>query len=412
MHVLLIHQAFASPKQQGGTRHLELGSRFVSAGNDFTIVASRINYATGEAVASSGSSEEYDGVRVLRAPVFGGTAKSYVRRIVSWISFMLSSVRTAMRVRDVDVVMGTTPPILQALSAWLVAALKRKPLLLEIRDLWPEFAIDVGLLKNPVLIWTARRLESFLYRRAAHLLVNSPAYRDYLIDKGVRPEKVSFIANGVDPSMFTAAAEGPTAENGGLAVRDEFQLHEEFLVTYAGAVGMANDLGVVLDAADRLRDRENVRFLIVGDGKERANLEARMQELELPNVIFAGSRPKEDMPRYLAASDACLATLKDVPMFRTTYPNKVFDYMAAARPIVLGIDGVIREVVDAAAGGLYVHPGNAEELADAVRALADAPDRGREMGRRGREYVSLHFNRDQQAEEFCELMAKVDRRAA
>jgi glycosyltransferase involved in cell wall biosynthesis len=412
MHVLLIHQAFASPRQQGGTRHLELGTRFVSAGNDFTIVASRINYATGESIAASGAHEEYDGVRVLRAPVVGGTARSYLLRIVSWVSFMLSSVWTALRVRDVDVVMGTTPPILQALSAWMVAALKRKPLLLEVRDLWPEFAIDIGLLKNPALIWMARRLEMFLYRRAAHLLVNSPAYRDYLIDKGVPASKVSFIANGVDPSMFAAAVEGPTSENGGLGVRDEFQLHDEFLVTYAGAIGMANDLGVVLEAAHQLRHRDDIHFLIVGDGKERANLEARMQHLKLQNVTFAGSRPKSDMPRYLAASDACLATLKDIPMFRTTYPNKVFDYMAAARPIVLAIDGVIREVVEAANGGVCARPGNANDLATAVRTLADAPDRGREMGRRAREYVIVHFNRDQQAEEFRELMTTVNRRAA
>ena len=411
MHVLLIHQAFASPKQQGGTRHLELGSRFVASDNDFTIVASRINYATGESINSDGV-EEYDGVRVLRAPVVGGTAKSYLLRILSWISFMVTSTWTALRVRNVDVVMGTTPPILQAVSAWMVAALRRKPLLLEVRDLWPEFAIDIGLLRNPVLIWFARRLEMFLYNRATHLLVNSPAYREYLISKGVPPEKVSFIANGVDPAMFATAIDGPTVENGGVAVRDEFHLHDKFLVTYSGAIGMANDLGIVLQAADRLRNREDIHFLIVGDGKERANLEATQAELKLSNVTFAGSRPKSDMPRYLAASDACLATLKDIPMFRTTYPNKVFDYMAAARPIILGIDGVIREVVEAADGGVCVSPGNAEELASAVRQLADAPDRGRDMGRRAREYVTQHFNRDQQADEFCELMTAVDRRAA
>lgn len=411
MHVLLIHQAFASPRQQGGTRHLELGSRFVAAGNDFTIVASRMNYVTSEAIACE-ESEEYGGVRVRRAPVLGGTSRSYLLRILSWISFMASSVWTALRVRDVDVVMGTTPPLPQALSAWVVAAVRRKPLLLEVRDLWPEFAIDIGLLKNPVLIWFARRLEMFLYNRASHLLVNSPAYREYLLSKGVASQKVSFIANGVDPEMFAPAIEGPTAENGGLSVREELGLHGRFLVTYAGAIGMANDLGVVLHAADRLRHRADVHFLIVGDGKERGNLEWLMHELELSNVTFAGSRPKSEMPRYLAASDACLATLKDIPMFRTTYPNKVFDYMAAARPIVLGIDGVIREVVEAAGGGVCVRPGDAVELARAVEQLADEPDRGREMGLRARAYVAEHFNRDSQAREFCELMAAVEHRAA
>jgi glycosyltransferase involved in cell wall biosynthesis len=411
MHALLIHQAFATPREQGGTRHVELGSRFVAAGNQFTIIASSINYATGKSFSGC-SSEEYQGVRVLRAKVLCGTARSYLRRILSWISFMVTSTWTALRVPDVDVVMGTTPPIPQALSAWLVAALRRKPLLLEVRDLWPEFAIDIGLLKNPLLIWAARRLEMFLYARASHLLVNSPAYREYLLSKGISEHKISFIANGVEPDLFASACEGPTVENGGLAIRRELSLEDKFLVAYAGAIGMANDLGTVLQAADHLRDRDDIHFLIVGDGKERKALEQMHRQLRLTNVTFAGSRPKSEVPRYLVASDACLATLRDIPMFRTTYPNKVFDYMAAARPIILGIDGVIRDVVEAAGGGICVAPGRADELAAAVRTLADSPDRGRHMGRRAREYVTLHFNRATQADQFCQLMTSVDRSAA
>jgi glycosyltransferase involved in cell wall biosynthesis len=169
-------------------------------------------------------------------------------------------------------------------------------------------------------------------------------------------------------------------------------------------MGQANDLGVVLDAAARLRDRPAVRLVFVGDGKERAGLEQRAAAEGLDNVRFLGARPKHEMSQVLAASDACLAILQDIPEFRTTYPNKVFDYMAAGRPTVLAIDGVIREVVDEAGGGLFVPPGDADALAAAIRTLADDPEEGRRMGRRARAHVEQHFDRRAHAAAFVRLI--------
>ncbi len=406
MHVMLIHQAFISPKEAGGTRHLELGQRFVKEGNEFTIVASNLSYHSGTQVEGAANGiEEYNGVRVRRAWTFASLHRSYVWRVVSFLSFMVSSVWTAMKVKNVDLVMGTSPPIFQLLSAWLVSVLKRKPFVLEVRDLWPEFAIDIGLLKNPAMIWLARRLEMFLYRRATHIVVNSPAYREYLVHQGVAAAKVTFVANGVDTSLFSETIDGSH-------LRDEFGLAGKFVVTYAGAIGMANDLDVVLDAADRLRSSHEVQFLIVGDGKERNRLEQRVREMGLSNVTFTGPRPKAEMPQFLAMSDACLATLQDIPMFKTTYPNKVFDYMAAARPTILGIDGVIRDVVEKAHGGIAVPPGNADALAHAVDALSHDRERAVRMGRSARAYVVQHFDRDQQAIEFRETIEQVAMRKA
>jgi len=160
----------------------------------------------------------------------------------------------------------------------------------------------------------------------------------------------------------------------------------------------------VLDAADRLRDRPDVTLLFVGDGKERAGLEQRAAARGLHHVRFLGARPKHEMPRVLAASDACLAILQDIPEFRTTYPNKVFDYMAAGRPTVLAIDGVIREVIDEARGGLFVTPGDAGALAAAIRTLADDPEEGRRMGRRARAHVEQRFDRRAHAAAFVRLV--------
>ena len=400
MHVLLIHQAFVSPDDAGGTRHYELARRFVDGGQQFSIVASDLNYLSGKKSEANERIQDFDGVKVRRAWTYSSLHRSFLWRIVSFLSFMVTSVWTAFKIKHVDLVIGTSPPIFQAVSAWVVSVFKWCPFLLEIRDLWPEFAVDMGVLKNPVLIWLARKLERFLYWRASHLLVNSPAYRDYLIDLGISPAKISFIANGVDPDLFHI--EPPAS-----GVRKEYRLGGKFLVTYAGAMGMANNLEVVLDAAKSLSDLPDVHFLLVGDGKDRVKLQTAANLMNLTNVTFTGSRPKSEMPSILAESDVCLAVLRDIPMFRTTYPNKVFDYMAAARPVVLAIDGVIRQVVEAADGGIPVSPGDPVAMANAVRTLHADRRRSEQMGQSAREYVIKYFDRNQQARQFGELVHQV-----
>ena len=403
MHVLLIHQAFVSPGEAGGTRHYEFARYCTGQGHKFTIVASNLSYLSGQPVMPGRGlvKEQWlDDIRVLRSYTYSALHRSFVWRVISFFSFMLTSIWAALQAGPVDLVMGTSPPLFQAVSAWLVAALRRRPFLLEIRDLWPEFAIDMGVLKNPVLITLSRRLEHFLYARATHLLVNSPAYRDYLLEKGISAGKISLIPNGVDPTMFNP-------ENRGEIIREQWGVIDRFVVTYAGALGMANDIPTILRAANHLRTKSDIHFLLVGDGKDRPELEALARQLKLSNVTFTGSRPKSEMPDILAASDVCLATLKNIPMFRTTYPNKVFDYMAAGRPTILAIDGVIRQVVEAAAGGIFVPPGEDKVLAENVLRLYNNPAETVEMGASARLYVIEHFNRNDHSQAFVKLATRL-----
>jgi glycosyltransferase involved in cell wall biosynthesis len=408
-HTLLIHQAFASKDDPGGTRHYELGRKLVAEGQKFTVVTSDVSYLTSTRTVPHKKlmSESYeDGIRILRVRTYSPLHLSYLHRVASFLCFTATSVIAGVWAGRPDIVMGTTPPIFQAISAWVLSVLHRRPFLLEVRDLWPEFAIDIGLLKNPVLIRVARWLEDFLYRRADHLLVNSPAYREYLIAKGVDENKVSFISNGVDPGMFDPL-------NRGEGFRARYKLRDKFVATYAGALGMANDIDMLLQAADTLRNRDDIHILIVGAGKEHPRLEEQMKSRGLTNVTFAGSFPKNQMPEVLAASDACIAILRNIRMFATTYPNKVFDYMAAGRPTILAIDGVIRKVIEAAQAGIFVPPGNAAALAQAIAQLADSREEATEMGANARAHVVKHFNREDQARELsCLLMSVATRRTA
>src|SRR5215216_8195912 len=224
MRILLINQSFVSPDEPGHTRHFEMAQFLRARGHELVIVASDLNYQTGRrTVERHGISSEQviDGIRVFRTYIYPSLHRSYVWRIISFFSFMFSSVLTALYVKDVDLVMGTTPPIFQAVSAWIVSLIRRKPFLLEVRDLWPEFGVSMGVLKNPIVIMLARWLEHFLYGRATHILVNSPAYKTYMVGKGVPEKKVTFIAYGTDVDMFNPNVDGSPIRQK-LGVEDKF----------------------------------------------------------------------------------------------------------------------------------------------------------------------------------------------
>ena len=403
MRILLLNQAFVSPDEPGHTRHFEMAKFLQERGHELVIVASDLNYQTGQRTAARRgmfAEQVIDGVRILRAYIYPALHRSYLWRVISFFSFMFSSVWTALQVRDMDLVMGTTPPIFQAVSAWFVAWMRRKPFLLEVRDLWPEFGVSMGVLKNPVVIALARWLERLLYARATHILVNSPAYREYMLAKGVPERKATYIPYGTDVDMFNPNVEGSS-------IRAELGLQEKFVVLYAGALGQANDIDTILRAAQRLNGEDKIRFVLFGDGKERARLQSEAARMKLSNVTFAGVRAKKEMPRVVASSNVCLAILQDIPMFRTTYPNKVFDYMAAGRATVLVIDGVSRALIESSGGGVYVQPGDDEMLAQTVLELSQAPQRVRQMGANARAYLVEHLDRRDKLNETLDLLTKL-----
>jgi len=306
-------------------------------------------------------------------------------------------------VKNVDLVWGTSPPIFQGFTAWLLARLKRVPFLFEVRDLWPLFAIAVGVLRNSILIKLSLWLERFLYRRADRVIVNSPGYVTHVTERGAR--RVELVPNGADPQMFDPA-------DGGLAFRSANHLEDKFILLYAGAHGLSNDLGVVLEAAKILQDGQVAREVIIvflGDGKEKTTLQKQASSMGLTNVLFLPPVPKTGMAGILAGADACLAILKPLEEYKTTYPNKVFDYMAAGRPVVLAIDGVIREVVEAAGCGIIAQPGNPAALVESIKTLAADPGRSRKMGLEGRKYLEEHFSRDKIAEKLLDLLTETAR---
>lgn len=402
MHILLIHQAFASLDEPGGTRHHELARHLSQKGHQVTIIASPVSYLTGERQTQQKRKQVDDqGVTIIRSYTLPVLHRSFVWRVFSFLSFMLSSFINGLMVRHVDLVWGTTPPIFQGPTAWLLARLKGKPFLLEVRDLWPAFAVAVGVLKNKSLIRLSEWLERFLYRHADQVMVNSPGFIEHVEARGARD--AILIPNGADPAMFDP-------QDRGLAFRNAHGLKEPFIALYAGAHGLSNDLGIVLDAAALLQSDPSIRIVMLGSGKEKARLQQEASERSLENITFLPPLPKLEMGQALAAADACLAILKPIEMYKTTYPNKVFDYMAAGRAVILAIDGVIRQVVTAAEAGIFVPPGDPDALADVILHLAAHPEQCRQMGLNGRNLVITRFSRVELAEKFTALLESLWRK--
>ena len=383
MHILLIHQAFAAIDEPGGTRHYELARFLTGRGHQVTVITSPVSYLTGTA-RKAPSPDTQDGLSILNAYTYPALHRSFVHRVFSFVSFMFSSFSIGMRVKRVDLIWGTSPPIFQGLTAWAIARLKRIPFLFEVRDLWPAFAIGVGVLHQPLLIKASEWLERFLYRHADLLLVNSPGFITHVRQRGAR--QVELVPNGADPAMFDPSGTGDD-------FRHAHHLDGRFVVLYAGAHGLSNDLTIVLQAAALLPEASAVTIVLLGDGKEKPSLLAQASELGLKNVLFIPPVPKQEMAQALAAADACLAILKPIDLYKTVYPNKVFDYMAAGRPVILAIDGVIREVIESAGAGIFIPPGDPQALSSAMLELASQPEKCKAMGLRGRQAVETRFSR-------------------
>jgi glycosyltransferase involved in cell wall biosynthesis len=402
VHVLLIHQAFTTLDEPGGTRHHELARYLAAQGQRVTVIASPISYLTGKSRSARipWCEKQSDGelITILRAYTYSALHRSFAFRLLSFFSFMISSFIIGLGVKNVDLVWGTSPPIFQGVTAWFLSRLKRVPFLFEVRDLWPAFAVAVGVLRNPLLIWLSEWLERFLYRHADTLVVNSPGFIPHVQQQAAR--RVELVPNGTDTSMFTPDADGST-------FRKSHGIGTHFVALYAGAHGLSNDLGVVLEAARMLQTRKDIKIILLGDGKDKPLLQIQAQRLGLENLLFLPPVPKVEMPSALAAADACIAILKPVEMYKTTYPNKVFDYMAAGKPVILAIDGVIREVIESAGGGIAVPPGDSQSLARAILRLADDTALARKMGHQARLYVEAHFDRAIFASELMKIMLRM-----
>jgi colanic acid biosynthesis glycosyl transferase WcaI len=405
MRIFFLCQYFPPEIGAPSARTFEHAREWVRAGHEVTVLTGFPNHPTGrippEYRGRIFQREEIEGVRVWRTWLWATPNERFTRRTLSYLSFMVSAIlAAALRRVDCDVVVATSPQFFVGIAGWAVARIKRRPFVLEVRDLWPEGIVSVGLLApDSPLTRLLEGIELFLYRAADRVVTVTEAARDDIARRGIDPSKLDTVRNGADLSLFTP---GPRD----LALREELGLGDRFCVCYVGTHGMTQGLSTALGAAEQLRERDDVHFLFVGEGAEKKKLVAEARERELTNATFLDARPKHMMPRFLRAADACLVCLRRHKLFEGTIPSKLFEAMASGRPVLLGVQGEAEKILTDAEAGIPFEPENASALADAVARLADDPALARRLGESGAGYVRQHFDRAVLARRFLDALRR------
>ncbi len=375
------------------TRISETATRLVKRGHQVTVLTTLPNYPLGQVPAEYRNRAQRrqvrDGVSIVRVWSYISPNKGFLRRILSQLSFGCVAPFLGMRaVGKPDVIIVESPPLFDAIGGRVLAWVKRCPYIFTVADIWPESAVQLGMLRNRTLIRLAEWLEWSTYRRAGAVWSVTAGICQTLIARGLPEKQIFLLPNGVDTEKFRPL---PQAE-----ARAALGWDSGFTLLYAGTIGLAHGLNTLLDAAEQLKQDTNVRVVLVGEGAAKEELMAEAQRRQLTNVSFLSAQPHDRMPFIISAADACLASLRKVPLFEGALPSKMYEAMACARPIVLAVDGEARELIARQAGAaLYVEPENAAALAQGVRQLYDHPEQAEQLGQRGREFVKAHFDRDQ-----------------
>jgi glycosyltransferase involved in cell wall biosynthesis len=405
MRILLIHQYFLEKNDGGGSRFNEMTQVWSEQGHEITVLAGMVHYNTGKKLKkyknkfTSVDHQFYKNVDVIRCHVSESYNVNFIGRLWAYFSFVFSSIYAGLfkTKGKYDVILVTSPPLFVGITAYVLSLFKRLPFVFEIRDLWPESAIDTGVLKNKSIIKFAYRFEKFIYKKATLINVLTPAFRDKLIeDKKIPKEKIIYIPNASDFSL----AEEVRNDFDPLAFKEEIGLKDKFVITYVGAHGVANHLIQLVEVADYLRET-NVIFQLIGAGMRKNDLIAEVKRRKLDNVIFRDPVPKKEVFKYILASDVGASVLKNVDTFKTIYSNKTFDYMSCEKPILLAIDGVSRELVELANCGVYVEPENIEAIVSGVKKLMNKSKvEIQEMGKNGYTFAKKNFDRDELAKKY------------
>ena len=375
MHILFLTDNFPPESNAPANRTFEHAREWVRAGHQVTVITCAPNFPTGKVFEGYRNklwqSEEMAGIRVIRVWTYMTRNEGFALRIFDYLSFMVMAFVAALPVRKVDVIVGTSPQFFTACAAWGAAALKRRPFVFELRDIWPESIRAVSAMKESRLLDFLERIELFLYRRAAVVVSVTHSFVDNLASRGIPRETVKVVTNGADMTSFE-----PRPKDADLLA--DLGLEGKFVAGYVGTLGMAHGLDTLLDAAKLLATRpetRDVRLVILGDGAERDHLEARIRNEGIDNVLLLGRVPREEVIRYWSILDLGIIHLRHSDLFKSVIPSKLFECMALGIPVLHGVEGESAEIVNRTGIGISIEPENPDVLAGTIASLLGNPDR-------------------------------------
>jgi len=407
MRILYVSQYFPPEMGAPAARVHGLSKRWVEMGHEVTVLTGFAHHPTGVKARRDRwkltRREELDGIDVVRAYVYATPNQGTVKRMASYVSFMLSAILVGMlRVKRPEVVIATSPQLLCGLAGYLLGKALGAPFVFEVRDLWPETMVAVDVMDSEHLVVRGlRRLSAFLYERSAHIVTVGEGYAASIRELyGVDQSRMSVVHNGVDLELFEPAGK----HNG---VRRQYGWNDRFVLMYVGTHGMCHGLGSVIEVARRYRDDARMHFVLVGEGAEKEQLQRTAAEWQLPNVQFIGGQPRDRIAQFYAACDAGIVCLRKSTRFHEVLPSKIFEYLGMERPIVLGVDGEARRLVERSGAGVCVPPEDAEAMAAAVEGLWRRRHTLAQMGRAGRDFVIRHFDRGRLASKYVNVLEAV-----
>ena len=406
MRVLFLTHYFQPEGNAPGTRVYELCRRWVRMGHDVTVITGVPNVPNG--VAYEGYENRWlqrecvDGIETIRVWTYLAPNKGTTRRILNYLSLMVSAIVAGLFIRKPDLVIATSPQFFCGWAGVWVGRLRRIPCILEIRDLWPESIVAVGAMRAGRRLRFLEWLERRMYAAAGRIVTVGAGYRDQLVDRGVAAARIDIVPNGVDRELFAHRGDGA-------ALRDQYGLRDAFICSYVGTIGLGSGLEVVLRAARLLRDegRDDIVFVLVGEGAVREALERKALQEGLKQVVFTGRQDKRAIPDFLSMSDACLVHLLRRELFRSVLPSKIFEAAAMKKPIILGVEGSAAQIVREANAGICIEPENERELVAAVKRLAGDRDLAARLGQAGFESIAAVYDYDRLAEKYAEIIERV-----
>lgn len=390
-------------------RVAELSRYWAEDGHHVTVLTGFPNHPTGVVPAEYRGKlrrlvtrEKANDVNVVRTWLLPFPNRKTYERVLNYSSFCFSAAGTGLFTERPEVVIASSPQLLVGLSGWWLARCKRARFVFEVRDLWPESlaAVGAGGPDSPMYRWLAR-IAGFLYRNSDHIVVVAPAFKEYLVQYWqVPPHKISVVENGVETEVFIPRTES--------SLRSELGAEGNFVVSYIGTMGNAHGLQTLLEAAEQLRNtKPEVLFLLVGEGAEKEQLVELVRSRGLANVRFVKQQPRESIPAYICASDVCLVLLKKNEIFKTVIPSKMLEFMSCARPVILGVEGQARKILEEAQAGVCVEPENASALIREISRLGADASLRETLGRNGRRHILQHFSRKQTASTYLEVLNRL-----
>ncbi len=400
MRILIITQYF--PPERGAVRRLfEFAKIFQEHGHQVTILTAMPNYPDGILPERYKGKflvrEKLDGLDVLRSYVLPASNAHPRRRMVGFITFLISSVINSFRLKGkFDLVIASSPPVTTPVAGYLISRLKRARFVLELRDLQPESGVQFGNLDESLFTKSIRRVMSFLYKRADKIVSVTDGISEFLHEYGISPKRVVTVKSGVGEDFIFGHSNG---------VRKRFGWKDKFLVTYSGTLGLVRPLETIIETAKKLAHEKDIHFVFVGDGQKKAELEELTERYKLANVSFAGIQPLDDIPFFLRASDVLVECLKDVDVARMAVPSKMFEYMASGRPIILGCpDGEASAMLDSAGGALTYESCDSDALSELILRLRSGKIDGDRLGQGYHEYIRDNHSRNRWASRYLEVI--------